>query len=311
MKIDGRNIEHAWAHGLKERGRYGNVSFDGPDFYSYGTIIARVLVRPKSDGGPGVVALNVTSYSKTTNRHQFHARHAIPSHWPIIRYHGGGFYMGGSGSPDSGTVLVRAQWNEAKKRLLALKHPTEAEARADVAALANLQAAARLIGGTPLSAIRRFDLDAFSASLPWAAQAARWAHALEVSRRRSEGARKAAETRRKEEERRWGMSWEERQAEDASKVAERLELWRRGRATLPRTHGTTFLRLKGENVECSNGPAIPVTAARLVWAAWQGGRLAPGMHAGPYTVREVAPDYFVAGCTRIDRAEAERIAPLL
>lgn len=167
-----------------------------------------------------------------------------------------------------------------------------------------------MLGGRDLQSVRSYDVDAIEGRPLWAAQAPRWERADELSRIRSEAARKAAETRRAESQRRWDMSWEERQAEDERKAAERVEKWRKGHGAPPpsRYGAPHLLRVKGEAVEVSNGAKIPADAARLVWQAWNAGRLAPGMHAGPFTVREVAADHFVAGCTRIDRPEAERIA---
>lgn len=307
-----REIAHAWAHGQKPKARAGNVSFDGPDLCSYATIIGRVYARPSDPNAPGLVALNVRRYSSATSGHQAAMQGAIPRHWVTLSYQGGGggLYGYGSGDPGDATALVRAQWKEALSRLGALKHATRADALRDVAELRNLQAAARVLGGRSLQSVRSYDVDAIEGRPLWAAQALRWGRADELSRIRSEASSKAAETRRAENKRRWGMTWEERQAEDERKAAERVEKWRKGHGAPPpsRYGAPHLLRVKGEAVEVSNGAKIPADAARLVWQAWNAGRLAPGMHAGPFTVREVAPDHFVAGCTRIDRPEAERIA---
>lgn len=307
-----REIAHVWAHGQKPKGRAGNVSFDGPDLYSYATIIGRVYARPSDPNAPGLVAVNVRRYSSSTSRHRAAMRGAIPHHWVTLSYQGGGgsFYGYGSGDPGGAVALIRGQWKEALGRLRTLKHATRGEALRDVAELRNLQAAARVLGGRELQSVRSYDVDAIPNGAKWAAQAERWERADELSRIRSEAARKAAETRRAESRRRWGMTWEERQAEDERKAAERVEKWRKGHGAPPpsRYGAPHLLRVKGEAVEVSNGAKIPTDAARLVWQAWNAGRLAPGMHAGPFTVREVAAEHFVAGCTRIDRPEAERIA---
>lgn len=307
-----REIAHAWAHGQKPNARAGNVRFDGPDLYSYSTIIGRVYVRPSDPNAPGLVAVNVRRYSSSTSGHQAAMRGAIPRHWVTLSYQGGGgsFYGYGSGDPGGAVALIRGQWKEALGRLRTLRHATRGEALRDVAELRNLQAAARVLGGRELQSVRSYDVDAIPNGAKWAAQAARWERADELSRIRSEAASKAAETRRAESRRRWGMTWEERQAEDERKAAERVEKWRKGHGAPPpsRYGAPHLLRVKGEAVEVSNGAKIPADAARLVWQAWNAGRLAPGMHAGPFTVREVAADHFVAGCTRIDRPEAERIA---
>ncbi len=311
-----REIAHVWAHGQKPNARAGNVRFDGPDLYSYSTIIGRVYVRPSDPNAPGLVAVNVRRYSSSTSRHQAAMQGAIPRHWVTLSYQGrdwhlyGYGYGSGTGDPGDATALVRAQWKEALSRLRALKHATRADALADVDALRNLQAAARVLGGRELQSVRSYDVDAIPNGAKWDAQAARWERADELSRIRSEAARKAAETRRAESQRRWGMTWEERQAEDERKAAERVEKWRKGHGAPPpsRYGAPHLLRVRGEAVEVSNGAKIPTDAARLVWQAWNAGRLAPGMHAGAFTVREVTADHFVAGCTRIDRPEAERIA---
>lgn len=307
-----REITHLWAHGRKAKGKAGNVRFEGSDLYSYSTIIGRIYARPSDPNAPGLVALNARRYSSSTSGHQSAASGAVPRHWVTLSYQGGGggLYGYGSGDPGDATALVRAQWKEALSRLRDLKHATRGDALRDVAELRNLQAAARVLGGRELQSVRSYDVDAIQGRSLWAAQGPRWERADELSRIRSEASSKAAETRRADQSRRWGMSWEERQADDERKAIERVEKWRKGHgAPPPSRYGVPhLLRVKGEAVEVSNGAKIPVDAARLVWQAWNAGRLAPGMHAGPFTVHEVAADHFVAGCTRIDRPEAERIA---
>lgn len=314
MKITSANIEHAWVHAQKNKGRAGNVSFEGPDIYSYSTIMGRVVHRPKDPNAPGVVLLNVRRYSVTTSGHQYAIRWAIPGHWVTLTYEGGsGSYYGyGSGDPGDPAKLILSQWDALRKALRTMAHPSEAEARADLGYLVRLQTAARLIGGAALGRVRRFDLDAFDASLPWADNAARWAKAEAIRQRRSEGAQKAAETRRKNADANRAARWAEyakQEAERAERAAANLERWKAGeRVDIGAYRGPIVLRVRDGEVETSNGAAIPASAARMIFAAWSAGKLLPGQHAGAYTVQTVQADHFVAGCTRIERAEAERIA---
>lgn len=308
MKITSANIEHAWLHGLKDKGRASNVSFQGDDIFSYSTIMARVVVRPADPNDPGLVLVNAQKYSNTTSGHQHAIRRAIPSHWVRLNYtNTGSGYSWAPGNPGDPVECILTQWKRAKDRLRKMQHATRGDAQADGATLRNLQAAAEVLKGAKLRGIRTTNIEAFTASCPWADNAERFDHADAVAKRRSEGAQRAAETRRAEQSR----LWKERQAEQAKKDAAKVDKWKAGkysgRLSVPYGVGQ-YIRVKGAELETSGGASIPLDAARMVWVAWSKGKLAEGQHAGAFTIHEVTPDYFVAGCTRIDKGEALALA---
>jgi hypothetical protein len=84
-------IAHQWAHQLVPFARSpGNMSFDGPAFKSYGTVIARIIEHK----GRRVYLLDSRSYSPSTSNHQGAARSAIPHDAPRFSIEGHG--RGGS-----------------------------------------------------------------------------------------------------------------------------------------------------------------------------------------------------------------------
>ena len=71
-------LAHVWAHQTQSQGRCpSSMSFNGRDFYSYRTVIARIL-----DDGSVVIATD--RYSPTTTKHQSYVRQAVnhmARHW--------------------------------------------------------------------------------------------------------------------------------------------------------------------------------------------------------------------------------------
>ncbi len=51
-----------------------------------------------------------------------------------------------------------------------------------------------------------------------------------------------------------------------------------------------------ENVRTSQGVKLPVATARRMLALWKAGRATVGMHVGPYSVREIGPEFVQIGC---------------
>jgi hypothetical protein len=71
--VDSRQVAHLWAHQAQGHARNdGNtVHFQGPDFYSYSTVIAHLDLEKK------VAFISNHSHSPTTSIHQGHAHRAI------------------------------------------------------------------------------------------------------------------------------------------------------------------------------------------------------------------------------------------
>lgn len=72
----GKNLTHNWAHQLKDSEKYGNTSFYGTSFYSYGTVIGEVL---QLENKKTIYLLNTGRYSNSTSNHQHDMRSAIPA----------------------------------------------------------------------------------------------------------------------------------------------------------------------------------------------------------------------------------------
>jgi hypothetical protein len=70
-------LAHVWANQLQSEGRTGNMFFEGPVIYSYGTHyeIARFVTAPN---GQRVCFVNSNYYSSSTAKHTNHAWNAIP-----------------------------------------------------------------------------------------------------------------------------------------------------------------------------------------------------------------------------------------
>ena len=73
--VKSSEIGHLWAHQTQERGRAGNISFSGSDFYSYNTVMATIA---KSKNNRRAYLLTNHKYSSSTAHHQSIARSAIP-----------------------------------------------------------------------------------------------------------------------------------------------------------------------------------------------------------------------------------------
>jgi hypothetical protein len=70
-------LAHVWANQLQSEGRTGNMFFEGPVIYSYGTHyeIARFVTAPN---GQRVCFVNSNYYSSSTAKHTNHVLNAIP-----------------------------------------------------------------------------------------------------------------------------------------------------------------------------------------------------------------------------------------
>lgn len=73
-------ITHLWAHQRQDEARAGNVSFNGPLFFSYGTAIGRVFSLAQGR----VYLVNQTRYSNSTSKHQSVMQRAIPYGCTVI-----------------------------------------------------------------------------------------------------------------------------------------------------------------------------------------------------------------------------------
>lgn len=74
--VDSKEIAHLWAHQSQESAKCSSaMSFEGPNFYSYSTVIAAIATNPAGDKA---YLVSEGQYSATTSRHQGQVRSAIP-----------------------------------------------------------------------------------------------------------------------------------------------------------------------------------------------------------------------------------------
>jgi hypothetical protein len=80
-----REIPHKWAHQTQAEARNpsGNLYFDGPTIYSYGSHFPLARICTRKDGAK-LVLHNSGSYSVTTSKHQGRVRCACPDSWDQI-----------------------------------------------------------------------------------------------------------------------------------------------------------------------------------------------------------------------------------
>lgn len=83
-----RELAHVWAHQGQPYGRRSDdyMSFEGPAFRSYKTVIARIL---KTKAGHAVYLLDRHHFSNSTSKHQGHVWHAVPSGSPVFHVNAG------------------------------------------------------------------------------------------------------------------------------------------------------------------------------------------------------------------------------
>src|SRR4051812_29220024 len=84
--VSSREIAHLWAHQSQEHGKCSSaMSFDGPHFYSYSTVMGSIV---KANSGSRVYLVNESRYSVTTSSHQSQVRGAIPRGAKVFYVHG-------------------------------------------------------------------------------------------------------------------------------------------------------------------------------------------------------------------------------
>jgi hypothetical protein len=299
-------LPHVWANNRHEvrsgRTGNGNFYFEGDTIYSYGSHFP--IARFVEVAGETVVLITRRSYSMTTSQHVSRVRQAV-SHLPTVSCHSP------SGSPREEMEAALKLAGEA-----AIKAP---RARSDwrkaqlLETVEEMFAAARFHakrGGIKLPA----DLDKAVAGQAKRAKAeqARIAQAHAEQRKAQEAAKVQAETLWEQAKPHWRR--------DETIPAE-IEAAARALGYYSFRVGTVAMRLRGDEIETSQGARFPVEhgirAFRILKGIWERGgtweRKAGGVgpRLGHYTVDRVTPDSVVAGCHTVQRSEVELMAALL
>ena len=90
MRTSLRNTDeaaHVWAAQTQQHGKSGNVFFEGPTLYSYGTHFPIAKVYTLQDTGERIALFNSRTYSNSTSRHQSAARSAWTGNGETLRAH--------------------------------------------------------------------------------------------------------------------------------------------------------------------------------------------------------------------------------
>lgn len=273
-------VVHIWANKLQAEGRCRNTFFEGDTYYSYGRHYVIGCHLPD-----GSVAINLETYSSTTNGHVREAIYAVRPRKVLRVFNPGG-------EPDSKRTERRVQHYIEKA---AAAKPDGNRPRY----LAHAQQVAD-------------DYNAFCAALgltgnPNFPPVNATTDEAELERMRKLQREYAAEGRAREKERA-----RVRALTDAEKIA----AWRNGHGFASYTWDT-LLRVVGDVVQTSRGAEIPVEDAKRLWPVIQrvmkGDRdYEVGMQLGLYRLTKISRDgSIVVGCHSIDYSEIEGIAKQL
>ncbi len=287
-------LPHLWAHQSAPSGRCSSaMSFNGTEFYSYSTVIGRIMTNRK---GRRAFILNYKRYSNTTSGHFWKMQRAIPQGCPV-------FYFDGETNGETPAGLLRIKLNGAKTCRLTAPKLRLAKARDRMAntELANLESArdiAEFFGLKYTPDIPR--MESLRATV-----ANRRKLDDEARAKRQAG---AADARAK------------REAARAQQAREALPQWLTGEMLgfLVRNLPHAYFRLSTtDTIESSHGTLVPLedftrairfalTRRNKPWEA-NGDKL----QVGNYYVNSITPAGIVAGCHRVTWEEVDRLASLL
>lgn len=132
----------------------------------------------------------------------------------------------------------------------------------------------------------------------------------EMQARRAELARKKAEKTRKENARKAKELEKALKNYDVKSLTDKAKFVYAGnvapeiraklKALLNKEYpGYSFIWSDGELIRTSQHVAFDLETARRVHSIFLAGKLTPGMHCGPYSIREIAAEYVQIGCHRI------------
>ena len=280
-----RQIAHIWANRSQTRATGHNMYFEGDTIYSYGRHFP--IARHVERNGRHAILFTTRTRSVSTAKHISHTRSAIASDIPV-------FNVDDVTAPPQ--TALRAHY-EAR-----ITEALKKAAKARVYVEFHLGDARRAVNeGNSLATFYGFRWRlAMPADLGMAI-----AEAKERERKTTARATKARQKREREQ---------------AAEIASRVPRWLAGENVSLYGHGDTLMRLRGEDIETSQGAKFPVEhgkrAFRLIAAcrdkgeAWQ--RNGHTIHLGHFQIDRIEPNGDVrAGCHFVRWNEIERIAGLL
>lgn len=313
-------IAHLWAHQAVPKGRTpSNMSFDGPDFYSYSTVIASIATNPK---GKRAYLVSAERYSPSTGGHINEVQSAIPR--DAVTFTVPGTVRGTWSSEFSSSDRIMQSWEREVERTLtdAISSREPKKSRLIVEAsqtVVKMREFAKFMGlkgikypKIPATKVQLGDMQNLIEEHRIKAQAA--AEKAQVTRRVNESAARRAQ-------------WTKQQEERREKSVESMEAWKRGENVSPylfQQFFPTLLRVKDGQVETSQGASFPVDHARrglaLVKATMKRGEEwrtnGHTCRLGHYGIDRITADGTVfAGChvvpfASIEAIEAQLTAPV-
>lgn len=314
-------VAHVWAQMTQDEGRShnGNFSFDGNTLYSYSTPIAQIHHTRHG----AVVLMTERSFSTTTNGKHKNAvwratnyGRTLPVHVvPFIGAWGGQAISSDRMSSDAerhaaNVAYLVDQYEQRKAKIARMRDIWSTVQEMLQSAHDEAMAYARDFDLTPPALDLAKDVADIEAKR--AAREARNADPAYQAKRERE--RAARERRQAEKERIAALAKFEREAEMRARWLEGGSIWG---ATLRTENGGALLRVKGDNLETSQGASVPLAHAvkvfRFVKACRDNAR---DWHRNGHTIRVghfqvdriAANGDFHAGCHFIEWSECERIA---
>ncbi len=303
---------HVWAAQTQPHGRSASMHFDGRKLYSYQTVIA--MLHDVGESGECVALFNSRRYSATTSGKHMPAAHRATNHLtsytvPICTAQSAAEHAINLASlvADYAAEKIKikravSEWGQRTHRLVELHHTARTYARC-------------------------FGLEAPISGAQLANDLAEIRLHLEARRvKRETPAYLAAQTRKaaEREEKRLAdyEAWQARNAEAIAEVerkgAERLANWHAGVPGSYYLPGDCLLRIRGDNVETSQGASVTVADARgfipYVRAIMRDGasreyKAGATFQVGAFGCRKIwASGDVQIGCHFIRWSEIERIA---
>jgi hypothetical protein len=296
-------IPHLWMHAWKTqesaRNAGGNLYFNGPSIFSYGSHFE--IARHVETKRGSAVLFNTAKYSVTTARHQSAVRQAIPDNVAVFHVCRLDVPQSRQFSGETHAVNIKDYDSRIESALLKAiraraSYSKEYQHGLAVSLRAERNAYAVFFGLRikPLASIPALDSKKIDA----------------IKAKESERVKlESAETKRKK-------------AERLEQMKEDISAWRQGNFESYRLphDAPTMLRIAGDEVETSKGARIPVSHAKraltLIRAVvargedWQTN--GHTCHVGHYSLDRIeANGTLRAGCHVIARDEWEAIAPVL
>lgn len=299
--LSSQALAHAWAHQTQSHARRAdrNMSFDGPAFRSYQTVIARILTVK----GRTAYIVDRSSFSNSTSKHQSHVWHAIPESVKTFSVSMGKWGQTLNLTPaelrDYYLSLYRAAPSTSRYRhmraanlLSRVNHLSRAIEVCAFFGLPTARLSAMLSKHETERVSARAQLDVHESALD--------------ARRSVRNAARSA---------RWARAAELRALSDADKAAK----WLEGESVQLSYDHPVLLRAKDDLMETSRGASVPLydaerlyrfVAARRARGAFDIDAFGP-VTIGQYTLDSVNAQGVVVGCHRVSWAEVDRFAGLM